>query len=62
MKRLSLPLLSLIGLLSLVGVASSVGAAHAAAYDRIAAVVNDEIITLSEVYDVGGEFINSSIE
>ena len=62
MKRLSLPLLSLIGLLSLVGVASSVGAAQAAAYDRIAAVVNDEIITLSEVYDVGGEFINSSIE
>ena len=62
MKRLSRPLRSLIGLLSLVGLASLVGAAQAAAYDRIAAVVNDEIITLSEVYDVGGEFINSSIE
>lgn len=38
------------------------GPAHAAAYDRVAAVVNDEVITLSEVYDVGGQFIEQAVE
>ncbi len=31
--------------------------ARAAVVDRIAAVVNDEVVTLSEVYDLGREFI-----
>ena len=31
--------------------------AGAATVDRVAAVVNDDVITLSEVYDLGGAFI-----
>ena len=30
--------------------------------DRIAAVVNDEVITLSEVYELGGEFIENRVQ
>jgi peptidyl-prolyl cis-trans isomerase SurA len=30
---------------------------HAEVTDRIAAVVNDEVITLSDIYDLGGDFI-----
>jgi len=33
--------------------------AEAVIVDRVAAVVNDEVIALSEVYDLGGEFIDS---
>lgn len=35
------------------------GSAHAASVDRIAAVVNDEVIALSEVYELGREFIDA---
>ena len=41
-------MLALLGLL---------GVAQAEVVDRIAAVVNDEVITLSEVYDLGGDYI-----
>ena len=34
-----------------------VGLAHAVVVDRIAAVVNSDVITLSEVYALGGDFI-----
>lgn len=34
-----------------------VGTAQAGVVDRIAAVVNDEVVTLSEVYELGGGFI-----
>ena len=30
--------------------------------DRVAAVVNDDVITLSEVYELGGEFIEKAVE
>lgn len=45
------------GLLALI-----LGAAPAAAgvVDRVAAVVNEEVIALSEVYDLGGEYIEQS--
>lgn len=33
------------------------GAAAAATVDRIAAVVNDEVVTLSEIYDFAGEYV-----
>lgn len=33
--------------------------AHAAVVDRVAAVVNNEVITLSEVYDLGADFIDA---
>ncbi len=35
------------------------GTASAAPVDRIAAVVNDEVVTLSEVYELGREFIET---
>ena len=35
------------------------GAAFAAPADRIAAVVNDEVVTLSEVYEMGRDFIET---
>ncbi len=35
------------------------GPAHAAPVDRIAAVVNDEVVTLSEVYELGRDFIET---
>lgn len=35
-----------------------VGVATAATVDRVAAVVNDEVIALSEVYDIGAEYIS----
>ena len=38
------------------------GSAHAAVVDRVAAVVNDEIVTLSEVYELGREFIAQRTE
>lgn len=38
------------------------GLAQAAVVDRIAAVVNDEVVTLSEVYEVGREFIAQRTE
>ena len=34
------------------------GAAEASTIDRIAAVVNDEVVALSEVYDLGGNYID----
>ena len=34
-----------------------IGAAQAAFTDGIAAIVNDEVIAVSEVYELGGEFI-----
>jgi len=34
---------------------------HAEVTDRIAAVVNDEVITLSDVYDLGGDFIEEQV-
>jgi parvulin-like peptidyl-prolyl isomerase len=34
--------------------------AHAATVDRVAAVVNDEVIALSEVYDLGDSFIRQA--
>jgi len=37
----------------------SVGSAQAKSVDRIAAVVNDDVITLSEVYELGREFIDA---
>lgn len=33
------------------------GRADAAVVDRVAAVVNDEVVTLSQIYDLGGPFI-----
>ena len=36
------------------------GVIHAATTDRIAAVVNDDVITLSEVYELGAEFISEA--
>jgi len=45
-------------LLALVGL----GSARAAVVDRIAAVVNDEVVTLSEVYELGREFIAQRTE
>ncbi|MDP6933686.1 MAG: peptidylprolyl isomerase [Myxococcota bacterium] len=35
--------------------------AAAVVVDRIAAVVNDEVVTLSEIYDLGGEFIDARV-
>jgi peptidyl-prolyl cis-trans isomerase SurA len=48
--------------LALLGGASllSPGSAEAAIVDRIAAVVNKDVITLSEVYDLGGEYIEEA--
>ena len=37
----------------------SMGSAQAKSVDRIAAVVNDDVITLSEVYELGREFIDA---
>ena len=34
--------------------------AHAATVDRVAAVVNDEVIALSEVYDLGDSYIRQA--
>ena len=45
-------------LLSLVGL--GLGIAHAAPVDRIAALVNDEVITLSQVYDLGRAHIEAA--
>lgn len=41
---------------------SLLGSASAALVDRVAAVVNDEVITLSQVYDLGGDFIEQRSE
>ena len=41
---------------------SLMGEARAEIYDRVAAVVNDDVITLSEVYDVGSAFIEQAAE
>jgi peptidyl-prolyl cis-trans isomerase SurA len=41
---------------------AGLGSAHAAVVDRIAAVVNDEVVTLSEVYELGREFIAQRTE
>jgi peptidyl-prolyl cis-trans isomerase SurA len=35
------------------------GVAHARVVDRVAAVVNKEVVTLSEIYDLGGDFIEA---
>jgi len=48
---------SLLAAFALIGL--SVGSAQAVSVDRIAAVVNDEVITLSEVYELGREFIDA---
>ncbi|MFT5585552.1 MAG: peptidyl-prolyl cis-trans isomerase SurA [Cognaticolwellia sp.] len=56
MKRLGL-FLALLGPLALV----STTPAHAEVVDRVAAVVNKEVITLSEVYDYGGDFIEQQV-
>jgi peptidyl-prolyl cis-trans isomerase SurA len=40
---------------------ASAGLARAAVVDRIAAVVNDEVLTLSEVYALGGEFVEKEL-
>lgn len=37
------------------------GVARAEIVDRVAAVVNKDIITLSEIYDLGGEYIESEV-
>lgn len=37
------------------------GSAQAAVVDRVAAVVNDDVITLSEIYDLGGDFISQRV-
>ena len=37
-------------------------ATSGAVVDRIAAVVNDDVITLSEVYELGGDFIEKAVE
>jgi peptidyl-prolyl cis-trans isomerase SurA len=55
-KRLGL-FLALLGPLALV----STTPAHAEVVDRVAAVVNKEVITLSEVYDYGGDFIEQQV-
>ena len=34
---------------------------QAATVDRIAAVVNDDLITLSEIYEVGSDYIQDNI-
>ncbi|MCK6504556.1 hypothetical protein L6R53_14320 [Myxococcota bacterium] len=36
------------------------GPARAGVVDRVAAVVNDDVVTLSEVYELGAEFTSSS--
>lgn len=36
--------------------------ARADVVDRVAAVVNDDVITLSEIYELGGEFIEKRVE
>lgn len=46
-------LLRVVPLVALLGV----GPARAAVVDRIAAAVNDDIVTLSDVYDLGSDFI-----
>ena len=56
MKRLGL-LLALLGPVALV----SLTPAQAEVVDRVAAVVNKEVITLSEVYDYGGDFIEQQV-
>lgn len=56
MKRLGL-LLALLGPVALV----SSTPAQAEVVDRVAAVVNKEVITLSEVYDYGGDFIEQQV-
>ena len=56
MKRLGL-FLALLGPLALV----SSTPAQAEVVDRVAAVVNKEVITLSEVYDYGGDFIEQQV-
>jgi len=55
-KRLGL-LLALLGPVALV----SSTPAQAEVVDRVAAVVNKEVITLSEVYDYGGDFIEQQV-
>lgn len=53
-----LPSVALVAALALAGgVAVSAPSADAAVVDRVAAVVNDDVITLSEVYELGGDFI-----
>jgi peptidyl-prolyl cis-trans isomerase SurA len=43
---------------TLIAVLFGAPAAHAALVDRVAAVVDEEVIALSEVYDLGGPFID----
>lgn len=38
------------------------GLAQAAMVDRVAAVVNDDVITLSEIYELGGPFIEERVQ
>ena len=44
------------------GLTLIVGPAGAVVVDRVAAVVNKEVITLSDVYELGGEFIAECVE
>ena len=37
------------------------GPAHADVVDRVAAIVNDDVVTLSEVYELGGDFIDKRV-
>ena len=37
------------------------GSARADIVDRVAAIVNDEVITLSDIYEIGGEFIEGQL-
>lgn len=39
----------------------SLSGAEAAVVDRVAAVVNDEVVTLSQIYDLGGPFIEERV-
>ena len=53
------PLRSLLLLIALVGApALTSSGVEAAIVDRVAAVVNDDVITLSEVYELGEAFID----
>ncbi len=50
-------LFGLAGTLGLPGIPTT---AHAAVVDRIAAVVDNEVITLSEIYELGGDYIQQA--
>jgi peptidyl-prolyl cis-trans isomerase SurA len=61
-------MLRVLSAVALFGLAGSLGLpggstpAHAAVVDRIAAVVDNEVITLSEIYELGGDYIQQAAD